>query len=231
MSRQSSTILAKTFTYPECVEIFLRTGLIKPEPFFDQCYACGIDEAGRGPLAGPVFAAAVILPSGYFNNRIKDSKLIKPKERELLACEIKEVSLCYAIEFVSVEEIDRINILKATLTAMAKSAENVVGQMKKLKGEDVKIHFFVDGNTKMATKLSQDTIIKGDNKIRSIAAASILAKTARDKYMLKLDKEYPQYGFSLHKGYGTKKHLESIKKHGACLAHRKTFKGVLQKTI
>ncbi len=175
----------------------------------------GLDEAGRGPLAGPVTAAAVILKRLWkldFNN-IKDSKKLSAKKREeFYKILTKHPAIKWGIGVVSERIIDRINILEATKLAMAKA-------VKKLKVD----FLLLDGNFKINSKIPQKSIIKGDEKVFSIAAASILAKVARDRIMVRYHKKYPQYRFGIHKGYPTKYHCKMIRKYGPCKIHRKTF--------
>lgn len=176
---------------------------------------CGVDEAGRGPLAGPVFAAAVILKKDAVIEDLDDSKKLSEKKRELLFDEIVNKALCYSIASASVQEIESINILNATLLAMSRA----------VKGLEITPEFvLVDGNmVPQGLEIPARAIIKGDSLSASIAAASILAKVSRDRYMLKLDKLYPQYMFAQHKGYGTKLHVELIKQYGPSEIHRKSF--------
>lgn len=177
-------------------------------------YVCGVDEAGRGPLAGPVFAAAVILPRGYVIDGVNDSKKLTEKKREQLYSKIKEQSLAYCVASASVDEIDEINILNATFLAMTRAVS----------GLQVKADFaLVDGNKLPGLEIDAKAVVKGDALSESIAAASILAKVERDHFMLNLANEYPNYAFEKHKGYGTKLHIEMIKKYGASNVHRKTF--------
>ncbi len=177
-------------------------------------YVCGVDEAGRGPLAGPVFAAAVILPRGCVIDGVNDSKKLTEKKREQLYSKIKEQSLAYCVASASVDEIDEINILNATFLAMTRAVS----------GLQVKADFaLVDGNRLPSLEIDAKAVVKGDALSESIAAASILAKVERDHFMLKLANEYPIYEFEKHKGYGTKLHIEMIKKYGASNVHRKTF--------
>ena len=177
-------------------------------------YVCGVDEAGRGPLAGPVFAAAVILPRGCVIDGVNDSKKLTEKKREQLYSKIKEQSLAYCVASASVDEIDEINILNATFLAMTRAVS----------GLQVKADFaLVDGNRLPSLEIDAKAVVKGDSLSESIAAASILAKVERDHFMLNLDNEYPNYAFEKHKGYGTKLHIEMIKKYGASNVHRKTF--------
>ncbi len=179
-------------------------------------FPAGIDEAGRGPLAGPVVAAAVILPKHINLEGINDSKKLSPKKRADLYELIKEKSLSYGIGIIEPEEIDRINILKATLKAMETAVSNLDVSPDVL---------LIDGINTINLNLPQKTITKGDSKCLSIACASIVAKVTRDKIMVEYDKIYTKYNFRRHKGYATKEHLELIKKHGICEIHRKTFRG------
>ena len=175
---------------------------------------CGIDEAGRGPLAGPVFAAAVILPEGLEDLGINDSKKLSEKKRDLLFEQIKEKAVAYSIASASEKEIDEINILNATFLAMKRAVE----------GLSVRPEIaLVDGNRKPGTGIEELTIVKGDAKSISIAAASILAKVSRDRYLTELDRQYPQYQFAKHKGYPTKLHYEMIKQYGVSPVHRLSF--------
>ena len=175
---------------------------------------CGIDEAGRGPLVGPVCAAAVILPEDAFIKGIDDSKKLSEKKREKLFEEITEKAVSYSIAFASAAEIDEINILNAALLAMKRAFE----------GLSVKPELaLIDGNKAPELGINTETVIKGDSKSASIAAASILAKVSRDRLMAELDRQYPQYGFAKHKGYGTAKHYEALGVYGLCPEHRKSF--------
>ncbi len=180
-------------------------------------FIAGVDEAGRGPLAGPVFAAAVIFEKDVYIPEINDSKKLSEKKREELFDVIKEKALAYSIVSVSEKEIDEINILNATLKCfnLAVSSLNIK--------PDVAL---IDGNRCGEMSVPYETIVKGDSKSMSVAAASILAKVARDRYIVELDSVYPQYNFKKHKGYGTKEHLEAIQKYGPCPIHRMSFKGV-----
>ena len=175
---------------------------------------CGIDEAGRGPLCGPVCAAAVILPVDCEIEGIIDSKKLSEKKRDALYDIIKEKAIAYSIEMVDARTIDEINILQATFLAMRTAVENLSVK------PDVAL---IDGNGKPGLSIEERTVIKGDAKSVSIAAASILAKVTRDRYCLEMDKKYPQYAFAQHKGYGTKLHYEKIAEHGICDEHRRTF--------
>lgn len=182
---------------------------------------CGVDEAGRGPLAGPVYAAAVILPDGLEDMGINDSKKLSEKKREMLFDMITEKATAYGIGFATEKEIDEINILNATFLAM-KRAVDAMGVKPDL--------VLVDGNRKPSTGYEEITIVKGDSKSISIAAASVLAKVSRDRYMKELSEKYPEYKFEQHKGYGTKLHYEMIEKYGILPDHRKSFlKKILEK--
>ena len=177
-------------------------------------YIAGVDEAGRGPLAGPVYAAAVILPEGAELTGINDSKKLTPKKREELFDKITEVAVSYSIFSVDEKEIDEINILNATHKAMNGAVNGL-----SLKPDYV----IIDGNSIKGMELPHETVVKGDAKSISIAAASILAKVARDRYIDEMGKVYPEYGFENHKGYGTKAHTDAILKYGVCPIHRRTF--------
>lgn len=187
--------------------------------YYDQGYklVAGVDEAGRGPLAGPVFAAAVVFEKGTYIPEINDSKKLTEKKREELFDVIKEKALYYNIVSVDENEIDKINILAATLRCF-NLAVSGLGKLP-----DIAL---IDGNRCGEMPTEFETVVKGDARSMSIAAASILAKVARDRYITELDAKYPEYKFSKHKGYGTKEHLEAIAKYGPCPIHRKTFKGV-----
>lgn len=175
---------------------------------------CGVDEAGRGPLAGPVCAAAVILPKGHIIEGVNDSKKLTEKKREKLFDVIIDECVSYSIAFATVEEIEELNILNATMLAMQRAVE----------GLDVKADYaMIDGNRLPSLNIPAECIVKGDANSMSIAAASILAKVARDRLCLKYDELYPEYGFAKHKGYGTKLHREMILKYGPCEIHRKSF--------
>ncbi len=175
---------------------------------------CGVDEAGRGPLAGPVFAAAVILPENCEIDGLNDSKKLSEKKREALFDIIKEKAISWSIASVDEKTIDEINILQATYLAMKNAVE----------GLDVTADYaLIDGNRMPPITIDGETIVKGDAKSMSVAAASILAKVSRDRFMLELDKKYPQYQFAKHKGYGTKLHYEMLTEHGISDCHRITF--------
>ena len=176
---------------------------------------CGVDEAGRGPLAGPVCAAAVILPPGLELEGLNDSKKLSEKRREALYPLICEQALAYGIAFASEQEIDELNILQATFLAMRRA----VGQL----GQKPDLAL-VDGNREPDFgDIPVRTIIKGDSRSANIAAASILAKVTRDRFMLEQDAVYPQYGFAVHKGYGTQKHYAALREFGPCPIHRRSF--------
>lgn len=175
---------------------------------------CGVDEAGRGPLAGPVCAAAVILPRGCVIDGLNDSKQLSEKRREALYDEIISRAERYGIAFASVEEIERLNILGATYLAMNRAIEALGA------GIDLAL---IDGNRSEGIAYPCRTVIKGDAKCASIAAASVLAKVTRDRYMLALADRYPGYGFEKHKGYGTKLHYAALRELGPCAEHRAKF--------
>ena len=180
---------------------------------------CGVDEAGRGPLAGPVSAAAVILDPSRPIEGLADSKKLSEKQRDRLAPLIRERALAWAVAYAEVEEIDRLNILQATLLAMKRAVEAL-----SIRPQQV----LVDGLYCPQTGIPSQAIVKGDSKVAAISAASILAKTARDELMLPLHGCYPQYGFDAHKGYPTAAHLAALREHGVSVVHRKTFKPVRQ---
>ena len=175
---------------------------------------CGVDEAGRGPLAGPVFAEAVILPSDYEIEGINDSKKLTPQKREKLFDEIVEHAVAYSIQSCDQETIDEINILQATMLAMKTAVESL---------SIVPDIVFVDGNRLPKWEIPSESVVKGDATSASIAAASILAKVSRDRFMMEMDKKYPEYDFAKHKGYPTKLHYEKLREYGPCEIHRKTF--------
>ena len=181
---------------------------------------CGIDEAGRGPLCGPVFAAACILPDGLVLEGLNDSKKLTPKKRDKLFDLICENAIAYCIASASVEEIDELNILEADLLAMRRAID----------GLSVKADFaLIDGNIARGFQIPAKAIIGGDAKSPSIAAASILAKVARDRDCIALDEQYPQYGIAKHKGYGTKQHMDALRTYGPSPIHRKQFIRFLEK--
>lgn len=175
---------------------------------------CGVDEAGRGPLAGPVYAAAVILPLECEIEGLNDSKKLTEKKRDELFDIIKEKAVAFSVASASVEEIEKINILQATFLAMKRAVDAL----------DVKPDIaLVDGNRKPGLSIAESTLVKGDARCPSIAAASILAKVSRDRYMIEIDRQYPEYQFSKHKGYGTKLHYEMIDQYGISPVHRRSF--------
>lgn len=175
---------------------------------------CGVDEAGRGPLAGPVFAGAVILPENYTHEILNDSKKLSEKKRDLVYDDIIRDAISWSVGIATEHEIDDINILNATFLAMKRAVN----------GLNIKPDLaFIDGNRYANTGVKEITIVKGDSKCMSVAAASIIAKVSRDRFMQEVDKQYPQYQFSKHKGYGTKLHYEMIEQYGISPVHRKTF--------
>lgn len=180
-------------------------------------FVAGVDEAGRGPLAGPVVAAAVFFPPGIALDGLDDSKKLSPRLREKFYPQIIENALGYGLAIVSVATIERINILQASLAAMKQAVQKC--------GLPVDL-LLVDGNQRLNHPADQWTLIGGDGKSLSIAAASVLAKVTRDRIMHEYHREYPEYEFDRHKGYGTKLHREKIRQFGPCPIHRKTFKGV-----
>lgn len=181
---------------------------------------CGIDEAGRGPLCGPVVAAAVILPCGLVIEGLNDSKKLTEKKREALFDIIKEQAVAYAIAEASPQEIDEINILNASMLAMRRAVAAL----------PVKADFaLIDGNCSRGFEIPTETVVKGDAKSYSIAAASVLAKVTRDRQCIELDKEYPQYNIAKHKGYPTKEHMDAVREHGVAPIYRKSFLKFLDK--
>lgn len=179
----------------------------------------GVDEAGRGPLAGPVVAAAVILDDLQPIKGLADSKVLTALRREKLYDEIRAKALCCSIAMATVEEIDSLNILQATLLAMRRAVEG-------LRLKPVKV--LVDGNRLPKLSILAEAIVKGDARIPAISAASILAKVHRDRWCEQFHLEYPQYGFAGHKGYGTAEHLAALREHGACPQHRRSFSPVAE---
>ena len=175
---------------------------------------CGVDEAGRGPLAGPVCAAAVILPRGHQIPGLNDSKKLTDKKRRELFPLIKEQAIAYGIGMASHEEIDEINILQATYLAMERAISQLEGKA------DMAL---IDGNRAKDFGMAVQTVVKGDSLSANIAAASVLAKVTRDDLMVEMAKEFPGYGFEVHKGYGTKAHYEALRNMGPCAIHRMTF--------
>jgi len=180
------------------------------KPFLEA----GVDEAGRGPLAGPVVVAAVILPANYELESLDDSKRLSAVKRERLAPQIEAQAVAYAVEFVDVDEIDRVNILQATLNGMRRAVENL---------DPAPHRAMIDGNRAPSVACEVKTVIGGDRLIASISAASVLAKVYRDRLMLSMHDLYPEYGFDRHKGYPTALHLERLKLHGPCCIHRRSF--------
>lgn len=175
---------------------------------------CGVDEAGRGPLAGPVCAAAVILPDHLEIPGLNDSKKLTDKKRRELFPIIKEQAVAYGIAFATEQEIDEMNILQATFLAMQRAIDQLEG----------KANFaLIDGNREKDFGLPVMTVVKGDSRSANIAAASVLAKVTRDEFMEEMAKQYPEYGFEIHKGYGTKAHYAALRERGASPIHRKTF--------
>ena len=187
---------------------------LQPRLHFGPRGLCGVDEAGRGPLAGPVVAAAVMLNPRRRIQGLRDSKKLTPAAREGLAIEIREYALAWCVAEASVAEIDRINILHATMLAMQRAVAGL-----HMPPDDV----WVDGNRCPNWSWRSRAVIQGDDKVAAIAAASILAKTARDALMRRLHDDYPAYGFAQHKGYCTAEHLAALKIHGPCLHHRRQF--------
>ena len=177
-------------------------------------YICGIDEAGRGPLCGPVVAAAVILKKGDKIEGVNDSKKLSEKKREQIYEEIKERAVAYSVGIVDEKTIDEINILEATRLAMKKAVEGLSTKAE---------YALVDAEKKVPIDIPYTPIIKGDALSESIAAASIIAKVTRDRMIVELDSKYPEYNFAKNKGYGTKQHTDAIKEYGLCPAHRKSF--------
>ncbi|MDB5753858.1 MAG: ribonuclease [Massilia sp.] len=190
-------------------------GLKKSQyPFTADDIVCGVDEAGRGPLAGPVYAAAVILDPRRPIEGLRDSKKLTAERRNELAPQIKHYALAWAIAECSHEEIDAINILQATMLAMRRAVEAL---------KTLPTIALIDGNRSPVMAIRCHPIVEGDDKVHAISAASILAKTARDAALVALHQLYPQYGFDQHKGYGTRLHLERLREHGACPVHRRSF--------
>jgi ribonuclease HII len=175
---------------------------------------CGVDEAGRGPLAGPVFAAAVILDPAKPIAGLADSKKLSARQREALAAQVKERALGWSIASASVEEIDRLNILQATMLAMSRAVTGLSITPRLA---------MVDGNRCPPLPCAAEAVVKGDATVPAISAASILAKTARDAHLMELDARYPQYGFAQHKGYPTAAHVEALRLHGVSEIHRRSF--------
>ena len=183
---------------------------------YDERYSliCGVDEAGRGPLAGPVCAAAVILPRGLEIDGLNDSKKLTEKKREALYDPIREQAIAYGVAYASVEEIEELNILNATFLAMNRAIEQLSPAPELA---------LIDGNRNTGIRVSSRCIVKGDAKCADIAAASVLAKVTRDRYMMEMAEKYPQYHFEQHKGYGTKLHYDTIREYGPSPIHRMSF--------
>ncbi|MDY4163659.1 MAG: ribonuclease HII [Sutterella sp.] len=194
------------------------TSLFGDDPLFGTDLVAGVDEAGRGPLAGPVCAAAVILDPAKPIEGLNDSKKLSAKKRGALAPLIKERALAWAVAWASVEEIDRLNILQATMLAMTRAVEGL-----KVRPELI----LIDGNrTPKGLPAPASAVVKGDARVAAISAASILAKTERDRLMTELDETYPGYGFAQHAGYGTAAHVAAIRKLGVAPCHRRTFEPI-----
>ena len=216
------TKLARSAEVPGVTEPDLLTGIdkrrkviaLRRPPPVKGLLICGVDEAGRGPLAGPVYAAAVVLNPKKSIRGLDDSKKLSAKQRERLAIQIQTDALAFGIASASVEEIDHINILNASLLAMRRAVEKLL---------IVPDEVWVDGLYVPMIELTARAIIKGDALVPAISAASILAKSARDRELVLLAKQYPDYGFERHKGYATQLHLARIKQYGACPAHRQSF--------
>lgn len=183
---------------------------------YDQGYQsiCGVDEAGAGPLAGPVYAAAVILPRGLTLPYLNDSKKVTPRRREILFDQIREQAVAYAIAWADEKEIDEINILNARMLAMDRAIKRL---------NPAADFALIDGNRNQGIELQNEMVVHGDARSASIAAASILAKVSRDRFMVELAEQYPQYAFEKHKGYPTKLHYERLRQYGPSPVHRKTF--------
>ena len=194
----------------------LKNMLLIEESLYDEGYEyiCGVDEAGRGPLCGPVVASAAILPKHGCIEGVNDSKKISEKKREKLYDDIMKGAIAVGIGISDVDVIEKVNILNATKIAMKKAIESL-----SIKPDYV----LIDGNQKIDIDILQETVVSGDAKSESIASASIIAKVTRDRMLRKFDEMYPEYGFAKHKGYGTKAHIEAIKKYGLTPIHRKSF--------
>jgi len=217
-------LLSEEFAQPS------QPGAIEEETYCRgfKCVA-GLDEVGRGPLAGPVVAAAVVFPRGFSHPHIKDSKLLSPSQREMVVPIIKDNALTWGLGIVEVEEIDRLNILTASLLAMSKAlrALRQTPDCILIDGnQKLPVEFFEAKSIPTNVRPRQRTIVKGDQLCFAIAAASILAKVARDAMMVELDKSYPEYGFASHKGYSCIGHLEALRRFGPSPVHRKSFKPV-----
>ncbi len=211
LREQSSDGTADLFSNAlECDPLFFERSLL------ESGYTCiaGLDEAGRGPLAGPVVAAAVVLPQGLLIPGVTDSKQVSERNREKLFEVIRTQSVCYGVGIADQQTIDEVNILQATIIAMERALQAIDPQPD---------YLLLDAIFLPRVPLPQKPLIKGDCRSHSIAAASILAKVTRDRMMLELHEKYPHYHFKKHKGYGTKEHLQLLREHGPCDAHRKTF--------
>ena len=213
----------------------IEQGMLFSAPDAQQLLTAGTDEAGRGCLAGPVVAGAVIFADGFDLVRLDDSKVLKAEERDRLAGEIRSLAVGWGIGLAWMNEISRINILQASLMAMTRAVAAMRVRMR-AKGENVPARLLIDG-TQIIPPLyfrqfgiplpEQEAVVDGDAKVPSISAASVLAKTFRDELMTRFDARWPEYGFARHKGYGTKEHKEALKKYGPCPLHRLDFRGVL----
>ncbi len=215
--------LSEEFTRP------ILPGTIEEEAFshgYERI--AGLDEVGRGPLAGPVIAAAVIFPRGFSHPDIKDSKLLSASQREKLVSVVKRSAVGWGIGIIDVEEIDRVNILNASFQAMvhAIASLRVLPDYLLIDGNQIIPGEMLDGRSLFKVRPQQKTIVKGDQLCFSIAAASILAKVTRDELMVELDKQYPEYGFAQHKGYGSGAHLDALRRYGPSPVHRRSFKPV-----
>ena len=191
------------------------------KPPFDVEFVAGVDEVGRGPLAGDVIAAAVILPANHGIKGLADSKAISPYQREVLYQDIIKQAVCYSVARATVEEIDRFNILQSTLMAMRRAVKSLQIQPD---------FVAVDGNRLPQWEYKSESIVKGDGKVEVISAASIVAKVIRDAEMKEMDNIYPGYGFDANKGYPTAQHLEALKRIGPCPIHRRSFSPLSEKT-
>jgi len=189
-------------------------------------FVAGVDEVGRGPLAGPVTACCLVIHPGKIPEGVTDSKAIPAHERERLSAELIKESIAYSIVSVGPRRIESLNIRGASIAAMSLAIRRVRSQLEAQFGEQSVLHVLSDGNLKLETTCSQESIIKGDLKIKVIGAASILAKVSRDQLMVDLSKKYPGYGFEIHKGYGTPKHRQAISLLSPSLSHRRSFAGV-----
>lgn len=183
-------------------------------PAGEFSWICGVDESGRGPLAGPVYAACVILDPAHRIEGLADSKTLSEQERDRLTIAIKAYSIAWAIGTASVREIDRLNILQASLLAMKRAVKNLSVTPGRV---------LIDGNHSPRLSFPVTTIVRGDSLIPEISAASILAKTARDAEMVVLHRRFPHYGFDRHKGYSTEQHITALRTHGVCVVHRRSF--------